>query len=297
MWFDEYLDRHPEVRVDRAGAVHGRGQSPEAVAESFCRTGVALLRQAIPASTLEGVRTRLDRQTLEILRRFEAGERTRDVTAFLEGQGSFLWTLKDHEYFLRNLIPDLARSWAWPVIEAICGSRRIVVLVSFCFMRRVVDQRLGVGAHQDAVGFETDLPVSIWMPLHPVVVGQRSGLGFVTGATQEIVPHIESNMGEAYVFAHEGQVWLPDYEVGDLSIHGMYTPHCTTGFGTGRDRYSLEVRCVAEEVAPLYLQDPAVVIDGRGGVGSATIAAMRVTEGHPGEAFMRAMCSANVPTY
>jgi len=58
------------------------------------------------------------------------------------------WTVRH-----RNLRPAaavisaLVKSWAWPVVEEICGTSDIAVLLGLCLARHAIDVDLGVGAH------------------------------------------------------------------------------------------------------------------------------------------------------
>jgi hypothetical protein len=61
---------------------------------------------------------------------------------------------------------------------------------------------------------------------------------------------------------------LPRYALGDLSIHSRFSVHCTTGFGTQTDRYSLEVRAMARAAAPADHLDPALYVARRNGLPS-----------------------------
>ena len=112
------------------------------------------------------------------------------------------------------------------------------------------------------------VPFSLWLPLQGVVPGRDSGLGFVTDAPDRLLPvppGSDLDLGDRVVLDNLAAVWVPTYQPGDLTIHGRYTPHFTTGYGTGSHRYSLEIRAMARDAAPHDLQDPTVYVGRRDG--------------------------------
>jgi hypothetical protein len=166
------------------------------------------------------------------------------------------------------VISRLLKSWAWPVVERLCGSTDIAILLGFCLARHAIDCNLGVGAHQDAQGLPPEVPFSIWLPLHCVEPGRRSGLGFVVGAFDRLLPlppGSNLDIGERPVLDNLAAAWVPTYQSGDFTIHSCHTPHFTTGYGTASHRYSVEIRAMARDDAPAALQDPAVYVGRRDG--------------------------------
>jgi hypothetical protein len=51
-----------------------------------------------------------------------------------------------------------------------------------------------------------------------------------------------------------------------MTIHAKFAPHFTASFGTKSDRYSIEIRAMARDAAPIASQDPAIYVARRNGV-------------------------------
>jgi hypothetical protein len=95
---------------------------------------------------------------------------------------------------------------------------------------------------------------------------RTSGLGFLPPPPDRVLPTLPHNdIGPEYVLGRFPAAWVPPYAAGDLTIHTHLLPHFTTGYGTGSDRYSLEVRATAWRNADPTLQDPAVYVSRRHG--------------------------------
>ena len=277
----ELIDRHPAVTLDRQELTFTAEDAPEAGAEAFSQHGVVMLRGAMPATALLPGRLafhrfvrllgRDDRRWDRCLacdddgpgRQWAAGE---DFT----GSWHRPWSVRYWNYRPpASVISRLLKSWSWGVVERLCGSTDIAILLSLCLARHAIDRDLGVGAHQDAQGLPAVVPFALWLPLQGVVPGRNSGLGFVTDAPDRLLPvppGSDLDLGDRVVLDNLAAVWVPTYQPGDLTIHGRYTPHFTTGYGTGSHRYSLEIRAMARDAAPHDLQDPALYVGRRDGV-------------------------------
>ena len=166
-----------------------------------------------------------------------------------------------------SIISALVSSWAWPLVEHMCGSTDIAIMLGQCQARHAIDIDLGVGAHQDAKVLPPVAPFAFWIPLQDVIPGHHSGLGFVTGVPNELLPTLPHNdVGEEHLLASVDRLWVPDYKAGDISAHTNLLPHFTTGYGTGTDRYSLEVRVVARTGLRDALDNPGVFVSRMEGV-------------------------------
>jgi hypothetical protein len=177
------------------------------------------------------------------------------------------------------------RSWAWDIVEEICQSSNIVVLLKFCTARHSVDSLLGVGAHQDAKVVASDVPLSMWIPLQDIAPGHNSGLGFIVPHPEQILPTLPHNdIGAEYVLRDPRNIWIPSFTLGDLTIHSRLSPHFTTGYGTLSDRFSLEIRAMARAAASPRHLDPAVYVARRNGV--PTIVEAHGTSDIGAEAFL-----------
>jgi hypothetical protein len=270
MQFDRFLASYPQVRRPRPAVDCQRlRRTVSAKARAFDRFGMLMLRSALHPELLRSIR--------------------REYPTF-GGDGDRIWDVKvDDARILAPIIPALLRSWSWPTIEAICGSSDIVFFLSICIARRIVDRSMGIGAHQDAVALPPEAPLSIWIPLDDIVPGQISGLGFIVKREPGVLSQSNNDIGGDYVLANTEEAWVPSYRVGDLSVHHNLTPHFTTGYGTARERVSVEIRCAAAAEAPARLQDPALRVR-RTWRGRFEVQAM-ASKGSDAEPFLALMAS------
>ena len=187
-----------------------------------------------------------------------------------------------------TILAAVIRSWAWDVIEEICQSSNLVVLLKFCTARHSVDKLLGVGGHQDAKVVDADVPLSIWVPLQDIVPGVNSGLGFVVPHPGEILPTLpHGDVGADYVLRDPANLWIPPYREGDLTIHSRFSAHFTTGYGTLSDRYSVEIRAMPRRAAPPAHLDPVAYVARRNGLPTIVEAASSLAIG--AQAFLTAL--------
>ncbi len=132
------------------------------------------------------------------------------------------------------------------MLETVCGSTDVVLLLGSCAAPHAIDKQLPIGAHQDCKVVSPDIPFSIWVPLHDVVPLRTSGLGFIVPPPNEMLPTLpHGDIGADYVAERKAGAWTPTYRAGDLTLHTKLSPHFTTGYGTRSDRYSFEERAVA----------------------------------------------------
>jgi len=240
-----------------------------------------MLRGALPPEKLEECRETFRRFISALVRKDRASD-SRDSALALDDRPNPEWDKGETEFgswhlpwIVRHLghsptadvLSELVKSWAWPVIEEICGSKDIVVMFGLCVARHNIDRELFVGVHQDATAVSPEVPMSIWIPLHEVAPGRHSGLGFIAPAPNDILPANPNNdVGVDYVSNNVGNVWVPHYHAGDLTIHSKLSPHFTTGYGTQSDRYSLEIRLWARDDSLSKYCDPSMRIVRRNGV-------------------------------
>jgi hypothetical protein len=253
--FDELLDQHPNVQDDWPDQSFTNRAAPAVAAAALKRCGVIMLRNALPAAILPSC-----------CASFEQFARSLECQSD-DGSWHAPWHVRHRQHLpAATILSTLLSSWAWAVIEEICCSEDITVLLSFCMARHIVDKPLAAGAHQDATAVAPDIPFAMWIPFHAVTPRQNSGLGFIIPAPERILPALPHNdVGPEYVLANFHRAWVPHYAPGDLSIHTNLSPHFTTGYGTWTDRYSLEIRAMARESAPAKYQDPAIHIGRRNG--------------------------------
>ncbi|MFZ5780988.1 MAG: hypothetical protein ACOY4R_12390 [Pseudomonadota bacterium] len=257
MDFKELLQKHPEVAEDRHALTFSRADPLALVADAFSRSSVVKLQGGLDAAMVGACGSSF--------RRF-VESRPEPTT----GAGAWYspWAIQDQGHFPAAVVlAAVIRSWIWDTVEAVCGSPNVAVLLKWCTARHSIDLPLGVGAHQDARVVALEVPLAMWIPLTPIVPGQGSGLGYVIGPTRELLPALPNDdIGAEYVTRDPARLWIPPYALGDLTIHSGFSPHFTTGYGTGAERYSLEMRAMARRAAPVGYLDPAVCVSRRNGV-------------------------------
>ena len=273
---------HPEILQDRFELSFMHQTSPAEVARALSRHGVVMLRGALPEKTLASCCRSFGRFARSLGKSrwptwaWGAKDDGPDPE-WAKGEadtGSWHkpWTVRHwNRRPAAAVISAMVESWTWPVIEEICGTSDIAVLLGLCLARHAIDVDLGVGAHQDAKGLPPMVPFSIWVPLHDVTPRFNSGLGFVVGPPNSVLPTLpHGDIGPDYVLENIDKVWVPAYRTGDLTIHTNHMPHFTTGYGTRSDRYSLEVRAMSREAAPWTFHNPSVYVARRCGVPAIT---------------------------
>jgi hypothetical protein len=281
--FREFVDKHPEILADRHKLSFTRDSDPKALASQFRESGVIMLRDVIPTDAL--------RQCREAFGKFVATLARTDRDADLRGANNPLavddgpsahWDKGEEEsgswhppWVVRHkdraptaiVLGEFIRSWAWPVIEAICDSKEIVVMFGLCLARHRIDEDLPLGVHQDSTAVNPDVPLSIWIPLGEVAPRRHSGLGFIVPSPGHPLPADDDNdVGMQYVVDNLDKVWVPHYQPGDLTVHSRFSPHFTTGYGTHSERYSLEIRLWAKEDRLMKYYDPSLWVSRRNGV-------------------------------
>ncbi len=280
--FDELITRHPEVHGDRYGLAFAADVAPLEISAALSRAGAVMLQSVLPPATLQPCRTSFERFArslghghLSWLQRWASKKLALDdgpSPQWGDGEtegGSWHqpWIVRYRNHRPAAVILSaLLKSWAWPVVEKICDSTDIVVLLGLCVARHAIDKSLGAGAHQDAKVVAPEVPFSMWIPFHTVAPRRNSGLGFIIPAPQRVLPTLPHNdVGPGYVMDNLDKAWVPHYSPGDLTIHTSLSPHFTTGYGTRADRFSLEIRAMARDAAPAKYQNPAIYVERRNG--------------------------------
>jgi len=260
MNFKDLVERHPAVLADRFSLSFSPRVRPAEIAAALSRFGVVKLADALPAAAVSAAG--------EAFRRFVGAHRPDQDRNSYTGSWYSPWLLREGNYFpAAAIISAVIRSWTWDVVEEICNSSNIVLILKWCTARHAIDTALGVGAHQDAKVVAPDVPFSIWVPLNPVTPGETSGLGFVVPPPDGLLatlPH--DDVGARYVLDQPANLWIPAYALGDLSIHTRFSPHFTTGYGTASDRFSVEVRAMPRHEAPAEYLDVAAYVSRRDGI-------------------------------
>jgi hypothetical protein len=282
-YFHEVVSQHPEMLRRRTDLSFTRDSVAGVVAQQGRHSGVVLLQEVLSPEMLAGCRRTFD-QFVETAIKKNGGTQPhsngRALTLddgpgpqwadgeTIHGSWHVPWTIRHGGQFpMATVLSALITSWAWPVIEEICQSKEIVVMFGLCLGRHNIDQPLLVGAHQDATAVNAEVPLSIWIPLQEVVPKRDSGLGFIVPAPEEVLATEPNNdIGSSYFMNQLGNMWIPHYRAGDLTIHSKLSPHFTTGYGTMSDRYSLEIRLWAKDDAFLKYYDPSVRISRLDGV-------------------------------
>jgi len=261
MNFKGLIESHPEVVQDRHSLSFSRHRRVDEIAAAYSRSGVVMLKAALPPALIAG--------SSEAFQHFIAScEKAQPDRSALEGSWYSPWLVRDGDCFPAAMVLSaVIRSWAWNVVEEICCSSHIVVLLKWCTARHGVDRMLGLGGHQDAKVVAGEVPFSLWIPLGTIEPGTSSGLGFVVPAPKDVLPTPrQDDIGADYIVHDPAKLWLPPYAAGDLTIHSRFSPHFTTGYGTLSDRFSIEVRAVPSRTAPPEYVDPAIYISRRNGL-------------------------------
>ncbi|MBY0325132.1 MAG: hypothetical protein K2X72_40930 [Reyranella sp.] len=274
-YFHEVVAQHPKMLRHRPDLSFSRGGAPSAIADKWRRDGVVLLREVLSPDMLAGCRQVFSQFIETEIKKsgdaqspdnaapptFDEGPRPEwENGETIHGSWHVPWIIRHGgQSPTSNVLSALITSWAWPVIEEICQSKDIVVMLGLCLGRHNIDQPLLVGAHQDATAVNPEVPLSIWIPLQEVAPMRDSGLGFVVPSPDHVIPAEPNNdIGSSYFMDQLGKMWIPHYQAGDLTIHSKFSPHFTTGYGTMSDRYSLEIRLWAREDAFLKYYDPSI---------------------------------------
>jgi hypothetical protein len=261
MNFKTLIENQPEVVDDRHSLSFSHQHLPREIAQTFSRFGVVMLKEALPAPMLESC--------LDAFRSFVHSSTANRAESHARG-GSWHspWLVRCGNFYpAAAVISAVINSWTWDVVEELCQSSNIVVLLKFCTARHSIDQSLGLGAHQDAKVVAFQVPLSLWIPLQDIVPGENSGLGFVVRQPQEVLPTLPHNdVGADYVLNDPTRLWIPRYAAGDFTIHSRFSPHFTTGYGTLSDRFSIEIRPMPKYLAPPEHVDPAIYVARRGGI-------------------------------
>jgi hypothetical protein len=272
----ELVEQHPEVLDDRFGLSFSKSDALEDMTDALREQGVVMLQGVLDVALLANARRSFARfaaslgQRRQWARLLDRDDRPKPEWASGEVPGGSWhnpWVVR---HWLQrpaaSIISAVIESWIWPIVERMCGSTDIAILLGLCQARHAIDIDLGVGAHQDARVLPAIAPFALWVPLQDVEPKQRSGLGFVTGAPAGLLPTLPHNdVGPDYVVSRIDRLWVPSYRAGDVTAHVNMLPHFTTGYGTGADRFSLEVRAVAAREAANPLDNPSVFVSRVGG--------------------------------
>jgi hypothetical protein len=271
--FDLFKDR-PDILADRPGASFEKKAEPSEIAAALGSSGVVLLHGALSWWTLWSCH-RIFRRFVgdlsgkprlpawhsgyeNILAKDDWPDIKGDDVETDSGSAHMPWIVRDYNRSpAAMVIAALLKSWTWPVVEALCKSSDIAILLSFCLARHTIDKAGASAAKQDARSVGPDIPFTIWIPFQAIALGRNPGLGFMTGPPPRgALPAVAADSKD---------LWIPTYRTGDISIHGLYTPYFTTCSGVPSDSYSLEIRAMAREAAPLDDQDPAIYVGRRDG--------------------------------
>lgn len=263
MNFKELLRDHPDITKDRYGLSFSRVAQPADIAAAYSEFGVVRLREALRPEMLatEG----------EVLRRSLRVRRSPTADSghqAYSGSWDPPWSLHEGDHYpAATVIAAVIRSWVWDVVEYLCASSHIVLLLKWCTVRHAIDKPLGVGGHQDAKVVAQDVPFSLWIPFNRIVPGQNSGLGFVVPPPDGLLPtQRHQDFGADYLLKDPSRLWIPSYDLGDLTIHSRFSPHFTTGYGTEAERVSLEIRAMSRRAAPREYLDPSANVSRRQGI-------------------------------
>jgi hypothetical protein len=288
-----FKDR-PDILVDRPGASFTKKAEPSEIAAALGSSGVVLLHGALSWWTLSSCH-RIFRRFVgdlsgkprlpawhsgyeNILAKDDWPDIKGDDAETDSGSAHRPWVVRDYNRSpAAMVIAALLKSWTWPVVEALCKSSDIAILLRFCLARHTIDKVGASAAKQDASSVGPDIPFTIWIPFQAIALGRNPGLGFMTGPPPRgALPAVAADSKD---------LWIPTYRTGDISIHGLYTPYFTTCSGVPSDSYSLEIRAMAREAAPLDDQDPAIYVGRRDG--KPTVVGANCSDARHAKGFVR----------
>jgi hypothetical protein len=104
-----------------------------------------------------------------------------------------------------------------------------------------------LGAHQDAVVVNADVPYNLWIALEPMVPGEISAISFLAAPTDRVYAPDEA---DARMRAEVDRVWLPSYQPGDAALFHNKTLHGTTGYASLTQRWGVELRYMPAGAIP-----------------------------------------------
>ncbi|MBV8186270.1 MAG: hypothetical protein JOY64_00700 [Alphaproteobacteria bacterium] len=284
MNYTTLLERHPEVALDRHSLSFSDKSAVAEIGRAYALFGAVLLEQALPPAVLSA--------SACAFRQYLQAQAPSAATSDARGSWHSPWLVRQGDHFaMAGVLAAVVRSWIWDVVEEMCQSAQIVLLLKFCTARHNVDDTLGLGGHQDAKVVDASVPLSLWIPLQEIVPGRCSGLGFVVPRAERVLPTpSHDDVGADYLLRELGNLWLPHYALGDATIHSNLSVHFTTGFGTRTDRYSFEVRAMPRASAPAHHLDPVLYVARRNGLPTFVEAYSSIAK--PADGFLRATQSA-----
>jgi len=271
LYIKHFVESYPEVLQDRFHLSFSKNGSMKDIACLLRQQGVVMLRGVLDSLTLRECQRSFASFVRSLGRHRQWGRiLDRDDRPKSEWANGETWLGSWHNPWVvrhwlqrpgATIIPAVISSWAWPLVEEMCNATDIAILLSLCQARHAIDVDLGIGAHQDAKVLPAVAPFALWVPLQDVIPRQHSGLGFVVGPPENLLPTLPHNdVGPEYLLNNVDRVWMPEYRAGDVTAHTNLLPHFTTGYGTGADRYSFEIRAVARNNVCDGLDNPGLYV-------------------------------------
>jgi hypothetical protein len=239
-------------------------ESTEPAVIDECRKahGAVLLRGAVPALPLQEIRRYAGLYADEMREAIRIGHTSYFTWMFEQERITMPWEATARGVpFLASLLRTMILSPLWRHLETALDSSKIAVPLNVVYLRRVVDRvdaadslPRGLGRfrqpHQDATVVHHDYPVTTWVALEPIASGQKSALA-IWPIKNDVVYDVSAL--RQFVEDNAESIWRPSYEVGDVMLFDSTTPHCTALYGSGQERFSVELRyCDAERIPAAY---------------------------------------------
>jgi ectoine hydroxylase-related dioxygenase (phytanoyl-CoA dioxygenase family) len=226
--------------------------SPDEIVATIRRCGVVLLRDAIAAATVDGMREALERFEQRLDDEVASGQRdAEDRDRLLRAGISGPHLEEEMLALLAELGPVVARH-----AEHYLGCGDLVVPDNhFLFRKRdqdASDAALKRGNrhnfHQDHDLIPGAFPFNVWVPLSSID-DEALGLSFAFPPTTQVFP-VPVDIA-SYLEQNNGFLWMPNMDVGDVLLFHRYTIHGTyTTLNRPVPRYSAEFRVGTRSAAP-----------------------------------------------
>jgi hypothetical protein len=236
--------------------------------------GAVLLRRAVPAAPLQEIRRYADLYAEEMREAIRVGHTSYFTWMFEQERITMPWEATARGIpFLATLLRTLILSPLWRHIETALNTAKIAVPLNVTYLRRVVDRLdaadtlpRGLGhfraPHQDASVVHHDYPITTWVALEPVAYAEKSALA-IWPIKHDVV--YAPDALRRFIADNAECLWRPSYDVGDVMLFDSTTPHCTALYGSGQERFSVELRyCDAEQIPVAYADCcPFLIVESR----------------------------------
>jgi hypothetical protein len=233
-------------------------ETVETIVANYRENGVAVARTAIRPAAARLMRHFASDYQAEMELRIVRGDRHISIDHYKQ-QTALIWEARVHErYFLTQALEDILASPLWLAMLEIADGGPIAIPLSHMVLRGSVDALdASLGAHQDAVDVNPDVPYNLWIALEAMAPKRISSLGFLAEPIGTVYSKADA-VARSQSLAH--RMWLPSYEPGDVALFNNTTLHQTTSYGTGTQRWSVELRYMRADRIPTGMAGEAFIV-------------------------------------